>query len=175
MTMKSRPTSRPDRPRASRSVVRGRRGMVAAAQPLAAEAGLRALRDGGSAVDAAIACNAVLAVVEPCSCGLGGDLFALLWDPKAQALSGLDASGRSPAAATIDSVERDPKGLIPLRSPSTWSVPGVVDGWSALHARHGRLSAARLMEDAIHHAREGFPVSEVIASQWAAIDSRAWR
>lgn len=158
---------RPDRPRATRAVVRGTRGMVAAAQPLAVEAGLRALRDGGSAVDAALACNAVLAVVEPCSCGLGGDLFALLWDPQAGALTGLDASGRSPAAATIRGVESNPEGRIPLRSPSSWTVPGAVDGWFALHARHGRLPAARLLEDAIHHAREGFPVSEVIARQWA--------
>jgi gamma-glutamyltranspeptidase/glutathione hydrolase len=141
--------------------------MVAAAQPLAVEAGLRALRDGGSAVDAALACNAVLAVVEPCSCGLGGDLFALLWDPGAEALAGLDASGRSPAAATVATVETGPDGLIPLRSPSSWSVPGAVDGWFALHARYGRLPAARLLEDAVHHAREGFPVTEVIARQWA--------
>jgi len=158
---------RPDRPRASRSVVRGRRGMVAAAQPLAVEAGVRALRDGGSAVDAALACNAVLAVVEPCSCGLGGDLFAQVWDPRAGGLVGLDASGRSPAAANLESVKPDSSGLISLRSPAAWSLPGAVDGWFALHARHGRLPIARLMEDAIHHAREGFAVSEVIASQWA--------
>ena len=158
---------RPDRPRATRSVVHADRGLVATAHPLATEAGLRALRDGGTAVDAALAANAVLAVVEPCSCGLGGDLFALLWDPGEGKLEGLDASGRSPAAATLDSVAAGPDGAIPLRSPQAWSVPGAVDGWFALHARHGRLSAARLLEDAIHHAREGFPLSEVIAAQWA--------
>jgi gamma-glutamyltranspeptidase/glutathione hydrolase len=144
--------------------------MVAAAQPLAVEAGLRALRDGGTAVDAALAANAVLAVVEPCSCGLGGDLFALLWEPREQRLVGLDASGRAPAAASIDRVEVAPDGTIPLGSPHSWTTPGAVDGWFALHARHGRLPADRLLEDAIHHAREGFPVTEVIASQWASAE-----
>ena len=126
---------RPDRPRASRSVVHGRRGMVAAAQPLAAEAGLRALSDGGTAVDAALACNAVLAVVEPCSCGLGGDLFALLWDPGQGRLVGLDASGRSPAAATPDTVQGGDDGLISLRSPQSWSVPGAVEAAQRLKAQ----------------------------------------
>ena len=160
-------TARPDRPRGTRAVVRARGGMVAAAHPLAAEAGVRVLRDGGSAVDAGIAANAVLAVVEPVSCGLGGDLFALLWNPRAGRLEALDASGRAPLAADPARVVPEADGTISLRSPESWTVPGAVDGWCTLHERHGRLPFGRLLEDAIRLAREGFPVSEVIASAWS--------
>ena len=165
--------SRADRPVASRSAVRAMNGMVATAQPLATEAGVRALRRGGTAVDAAIAANAVLAVVEPVSCGLGGDLFAMVWDPATGRLSGLDASGRAPRSLRLEDVRPGPDGTIPLRSPQSWTVPGAVSGWFALHARHGRLEAEALLEDARRLAVEGFPVSEVIASAWASGASHA--
>ncbi|MEM7249098.1 MAG: gamma-glutamyltransferase family protein [Acidobacteriota bacterium] len=158
--------SEPLRPRATRAVVRGRHGMVAAAQPLAVEAGVRILRAGGSAVDAAIATNAVLAVTEPNACGLGGDLFVLLNDPKTNELVGLDASGRAGTRATIDAITPTDDGLIDLRSAQSWTVPGAVDGWFVMHERFGRLPMKDLLADAIAVATEGFPVSEVVAAGW---------
>src|SRR5437867_650483 len=151
---------------ATRSGVRASRGMVCAAQPLAAAAGLDVLRRGGSAVDAAVATNACLAVMEPTACGLGGDLFALLWVPTTRSLLGLNASGRAPAAHTIERVRPGPDGTIPLRSPSAWTVPGCVDGWYALHGRFGRLRMAELLAPAIEYALDGFPLSPVIAQDW---------
>jgi gamma-glutamyltranspeptidase/glutathione hydrolase len=141
--------------------------MVCAAQPLAVQAGVDVLRDGGSAVDAAIAVNACLALMEPTSCGLGGDLFAIVWDPKAGKLAGLNASGRAPLALTIEKVPPEPDGTIPLYSPYAWTVPGCADGWFELHARYGRLPMRRVLEPAIRYAEEGFPLSPVIASDWA--------
>src|SRR5690242_10571493 len=123
---------------ATRSPVLARHGMVCAAQPLAVETGVDVLRRGGTAVDAAIAVNACLALMEPTSCGLGGDLFAMIWDPRGPGLVGLNASGRAPAALAIERVTPDPDGTIPLRSPASWTVPGCVDGWFEAHARHGR-------------------------------------
>ena len=140
--------------------------MACASQPLAALAGVSVLREGGSAVDAAIAVNACLAVMEPTACGLGGDLFALLWDPATQRLHGLDASGRAPLAASIDRITPTADGTIPLHSPQAWTVPGCVEGWAALHERFGRLPLGAVLSDAIHHAEEGFPLSPVIASDW---------
>jgi gamma-glutamyltranspeptidase/glutathione hydrolase len=151
---------------ASRSVVYARHGMVCAAQPLAVQAGLQVLEAGGSAVDAAIAVNACLALMEPVSCGLGGDLFAIVWDPKAGRLVGLNASGRAPLALTIEKVPPDSDGTIPLYSPYAWTVPGCTDGWFELHAKYGRLPMRRVLEPAIRYAEEGFPVSPVIASDW---------
>ena len=107
---------------ATRSVVRARRGMACSSQPLASLAGIDVLRRGGTAVDAAIAVNACLALMEPTACGLGGDLFALLWDPATGRLHGLDASGRSPLALTRDRVTPSSDGTIPLHSPFAWSV-----------------------------------------------------
>ncbi len=152
---------------AARSVVLARRGMACAAQPLASLAGVDILRAGGSAVDAAIAVNACLAVTEPTSCGLGGDLFALLWEADGARVFGLDASGRAPLAASIAEVERSADGTVPLRSPASWTVPGCVEGWAALHDRFGRLPMARVLAPAIDLARDGFPVSPVIAGEWA--------
>jgi len=156
----------PGRGQASRSVVWARGGMVAAAQPLAAQAGIEILRQGGSGVDAAIAVNACLCLMEPTGCGLGGDLFAIVWDPKAKRLAGLNGSGRAPLALTADKVPPLPDGTIPLRSPYSWTVPGCVDGWYALHSRYGRLPMAKILAPAIRYAEEGFPVSPVIASDW---------
>ena len=151
----------------SRSVVYARHGMVCAAQPLAVQAGVEVLQAGGSAVDAAIAVNACLALMEPTSCGPGGDLFAIVWDPKAGRLVGLNASGRAPLALTIEKVPPEPDGTIPLYSPYAWTVPGCVDGWFELHAKYGRLPLSRVLQRAIRYAEEGFPLSPVIASDWA--------
>ncbi|TPW17057.1 MAG: gamma-glutamyltranspeptidase [bacterium] len=151
---------------ATRSPVVARHGMVAAAQPLAVQVGVDILKQGGSAVDAAIATNACLALMEPTSCGLGGDLFAIVWDPATGALAGLNASGRAPMALTSDQVPPEPDGTIPLFSPYAWTVPGCVDGWFALHARYGRLPMSTLLAPAIRYAREGFPLSPVIAGDW---------
>jgi gamma-glutamyltranspeptidase/glutathione hydrolase len=155
------------RGQASRSIVYARHGMVCAAQPLAVQAGVEVLEAGGSAVDAAIAVNACLALMEPTSCGLGGDLFAIVWDPKAEKLVGLNASGRAPLALTIEKVPPDSDGTIPLFSPYAWSVPGCADGWFELHGKYGRLPMRRVLERAIQYAEEGFPLSPVIASDWA--------
>jgi len=140
--------------------------MVAGAHPLAVGIGVDILRAGGSAVDAAIAVNAALGVMEPMMCGLGGDLFAQVWDPRAGALAGLNASGRAPRAAAIDRVRPDATGGIPLDGPASWTVPGTVDGWFALHQRFGRLPMKILLAPAIAAAREGVPVPRVIARDW---------
>jgi gamma-glutamyltranspeptidase/glutathione hydrolase len=154
--------------RAGRSVVLAPHGMVATSQPLATQAGLDVLRRGGSAVDAALAADAMLGLVEPMSCGIGGDLYALVWDAKAGKLYGLNASGRSPYRATRAFFAE--KGLkeIPEVGPLSWSVPGCVDGWAELHKRFGKMSLADVLEPSIRYAEEGFPVTEVIAGYWAA-------
>jgi gamma-glutamyltranspeptidase/glutathione hydrolase len=152
---------------ATRSVVYGRHGMVACAQPLAAQAGLEVLKQGGSAVDAAIAMNACLGLMEPTANGIGGDLFAIVWDPKSKKLHGLNACGRSPLKLEAGRIPPEPDGTIPLHSPYAWSVPGTVDGWAELHARFGKLPLARDLAPAVRFAEEGFPVSPVIAGDWA--------
>ena len=151
---------------ATRSIVYGRHGMVCAAQPLAVQAGIEILKAGGSAVDAAIAVNACLGLMEPTANGMGGDLFAIVWDPKTKTLHGLNASGRSPLALTADKIPAEKDGTIPLYSPYSWSVPGCVDGWAELHAKYGRLPLARDLAPAIRFAEEGFPLSPVIAGDW---------
>lgn len=152
---------------ATRSVVYGPRGMVACAQPLAAQAGLEVLKAGGSAVDAAIAMNACLGLMEPTANGIGGDLFAIVWDPKSGRLHGLNACGRSPLGLRAEQIPPEPDGTIPLYSPYAWSVPGCVDGWAELHAKFGKLPLARDLEPAIGYAERGFPLSPVIAGDWA--------
>jgi gamma-glutamyltranspeptidase/glutathione hydrolase len=153
-------------PFATRSVVYARHGMVAAAHPLAVKIGVGMLEKGGSAVDAAIAVNAALGFLEPISCGIGGDLFALVWDAKSGRLHGLNASGRAPAALTADKVKADREGMIPSRTPWAWTVPGAVDGWFELHRRFGKLPLAEVLAPAIRAAREGEPVPQVIAAGW---------
>ena len=152
---------------ATRSVVYGKHGMVACAQPLAAQAGLEVLRAGGSAVDAAIAMNACLGLMEPTANGIGGDLFAIVWDPKTRKLHGLNACGRSPLNLKLEQIPPDSEGTIPLYTPYAWSVPGCVDGWAELHVKFGKLPLARDLAPAIQFADEGFPVSPVIAGDWA--------
>jgi gamma-glutamyltranspeptidase/glutathione hydrolase len=151
---------------ATRSVVLSRHGMVAAAHPLAAQIGIDVLKAGGSAVDAAIAVNAALGVVEPVSCGIGGDLFALVWAADERRLYGLNASGRAPGRLTAEQVPAEQDGTIPLYSPYAWSVPGAADGWFELHARFGRLPVAAILAPAIRAADEGEPVPRIIAAAW---------
>jgi len=151
-----------------RSVVHSRHGMVATSQPLAVQAGVDMLRRGGNAIDAAIAANAVLGVVEPMSCGVGGDLFAIVWEARSGKLFGLNASGRSPYRATIAEMRARGLGELPAAGPLSWSVPAAVDGWEALRVRFGSRPLAELLEPAIAIAEEGFPVTEVIAGMWQA-------
>ena len=159
-----------DRPSAvrqqSRSVVIARHGVVATSQPLAAQAGLDVLKAGGNAIDAAITTNAMLSVVEPMSCGIGGDLFVLYWDNRTQKLYGLNASGRSPAKLNAGALRAKGLSQIPLTGPLSWSVPGCVDGWHELLARFGTKPLAELLAPAIVAAEDGFPVSEIIAAGW---------
>ena len=150
-------------PHKSRSAVLARHGMAATSQPLATAAAVEILRKGGNAVDAAIAANAVLGVVEPMSCGMGGDLFAIVWDAKSRKLYGLNASGRAPYAANREFFASKQMTQIPTSGPLSWSVPGCVDGWATLRDRFGTMPLAEILQPAIGYAEEGFPVSEVIS------------
>jgi len=150
----------------NRSTVVARHGMVATSQPLATIAGLDVLGAGGTAVDAAVAANAMLSLVEPMSCGPGGDLFAIVWSEKDRKLFGLNASGRSPYDWSLDDARALGMKEIPAHSPLSWSVPGCVSGWGALLERFGKLGLARVLEAPIAYAREGFPVSPIIARSW---------
>jgi gamma-glutamyltranspeptidase/glutathione hydrolase len=152
---------------ATRSVAVAKHGMVATSQPLATAVGVDVLRLGGSAVDAAIAANAMLALVEPTGCGIGGDLFAIVWDAQSRRLAGLNASGRSPRALSLDDLRALGLTTIPVDGPLAVSVPGAVDGWFALHAQLGALPFPELLAPAIAYARAGFPVTEIIAGYWA--------
>jgi gamma-glutamyltranspeptidase/glutathione hydrolase len=141
--------------------------MVAAAHPLAVRIGVEVLEAGGSAVDSAIAVNAALGFLEPVSCGVGGDLFAIVWRARQGRLYGLNASGRAPMQLTAEKIPAEPDGTIPLGTPYAWSVPGAVDGWFTLHERFGRMEMAELLAPAIRAAEEGEPVPRVIAAAWA--------
>jgi gamma-glutamyltranspeptidase/glutathione hydrolase len=153
-------------PRATRSVVLARNGIIATSQPLASAAGLRALQQGGNAIDAAVTAAAVLAVVEPTMNGVGGDLFAIVYDAKTKTVHGLNASGRSAAAATPEEYRRRGFDAVPYRGELSVSVPGVVDGWNALLAKYGTIKLDRALEPAIGYARDGWAISEIIATQW---------
>ncbi len=158
---------------ASRSEVIGKQGMVATSQPLATQVGLDILKAGGGAVDAAIAANAMLGLVEPTGCGIGGDLFAIVWDAEKGELTGLNASGRSPQSLTLQHFRDSGIESIPYLGPLTVSVPGAVDGWYELHGRYGRLPMSELLKPAIEYAENGFPVTEFIADLWAEnVESR---
>jgi len=151
----------------NRSTVACQNGVVCASQPLAAIAGLDTLKAGGNAVDAAVCTNAMLSVVEPMSCGPGGDLFAILWIEKDRKLYGLNASGRSPYGWNLEKAKELGLDSIPAYEPLAWSVPGCVSGWDALLGRFGTRTLERILEPAIRYAREGFPVSPLIASGWS--------
>ncbi len=149
----------------SRSPVYAANGMAATAQPLASQIAINILQAGGSAVDAAIAANAALGLMEPTGNGIGGDLFAIVWDPKSQRLHGLNASGRSPASRSLAQLRDQLQGAdsIPPLGHLPVTVPGAVDGWFSLHERFGRLAIADVLAPAIRYAQDGFPVSPVIA------------
>ena len=153
-------------PFASRSEVIATNGMAATSHPLATQAALDILKIGGTAIDAAIAANAVLGLVEPTGCGIGGDLFALIWDANKQELQGLNASGRSPKLLTLDYLKGQNLTEIPYLGPLPITVPGVVDGWFEMHDRYGRLSMLEIFQPAISYADNGFPVSEVVSWLW---------
>ncbi|MBK6962476.1 MAG: gamma-glutamyltransferase [Bacteroidales bacterium] len=148
---------------ATRSEVIGQHGMVATSHPLATQIGLDILKKGGTAVDAAIAANAALGLMEPTGCGVGGDLFAIVWDAKTGKLYGLNASGRSPASLTLDYFRQQKLEKIPSFGPLPVSVPGCVDGWFELHKRFGKLPVTDLLMPAVEYAEKGFPVTELVA------------
>jgi len=155
---------------ATRSEVIAANGMVATSQPLASQIGLQVLKDGGNAIDAAIAANAALGLMEPTGNGIGGDLFAIVWHAKSQKLYGLNASGRSPKALTLTKLQQElstlkrdtipPYGMLPI------SVPGTVDGWFELHNKFGKMQMQEILQPAIDYANNGFPVSELISYYW---------
>ena len=154
----------------NRSTVTCLHGMACTSQPLASLAGVDVLRAGGNAIDAAVAANAMLSLVEPMNCGPGGDLFAIVWIEKEQKLFGLNASGRAPYAWNLDEARKRGLTEIPPYEPLAWSVPGCVSGWKALLERFGTQPASTLFEPVIRYAREGFPVSPIIASDWGTMD-----
>ena len=151
---------------ATRSEVIARHGMAATSQPLATQIAVDILQAGGSAVDAAIAANAALGLMEPTGNGIGGDLFAIVWDAKTKKLHGYNGSGRSPKSLTLAELAKRGLKDIPPHGPLPVSVPGAVDGWFALHQKFGRLPMKDVLAPTIRYAREGFPVSEVIAYYW---------
>ncbi|MCC7255882.1 MAG: gamma-glutamyltransferase [Dokdonella sp.] len=155
------------KPFATRSEVIATHGMVATSHPLATQVGLDVLKRGGSAVDAAIAANAALGLMEPVSNGVGGDLFAIVWDAKTKKLYGYNGSGRSPKSLTLAWFKEHGYSAIPPLGPLPVSVPGAVDGWFALHGRFGKLPMKDVLAPTIAYAREGFPVTELIAHYWA--------
>jgi len=147
---------------ATRSEVIAEHGMACTSQPLATQVAIDVLQAGGSAIDAAIAANAMLGLVEPTGCGIGGDLFAIVWDVKTQQLYGFNGSGRSPQTLTLDYFLDNGYSKIPSTGPLPVSVPGAVDGWFQLHDRFGKLGMDEVLNPAIRYAENGFPVSELI-------------
>ena len=151
---------------ATRSEVIAPHGMVATSHPLATQIGLEILKQGGSAVDAAIAANAALGLMEPTGNGMGGDLFAIVWDAKSKSLHGLNASGRSPKSLSREWFHENGIEKIPPYGPLTVSVPGAVDGWFELHGRFGKLPMIKLLQPTIDYARNGHPVHETVQYYW---------
>lgn len=149
----------------SRSPVYAEHGMAATAHPLASQVAIDILQRGGNAVDAAIAANAAIGLMEPTGNGIGGDLFAIIWDPETEQLYGLNASGRSPMGRSYEQlIERlDGADSLPALGDIPVSVPGTVDGWFEMHDRFGKLPMRRILAPAIEYAEEGFPVAPVIA------------
>jgi len=148
---------------ATRSEVIARNGMAATSQPLATQAALDILKKGGNAIDAAIAANAVLGVVEPTGAGIGGDLFAIIWSEERAKLYGLNGSGRSPRSLKLEYFKENGYEFIPPYGPLPVSVPGCVDAWFEMHEMLGKIPMRDILQPAISYAREGFPVTEVIA------------
>ncbi|KUJ81708.1 gamma-glutamyltransferase [Microbulbifer flavimaris] len=151
---------------ASRSQALATNGMAATSQPLATQIALDILKQGGSAVDAAIAANAAQGLMEPTGCGIGGDLFAIVWDAKSEKLYGLNASGRSPKSLPFSYFAENGLDRIPSHGPLPVSVPGAVDGWYELHEKFGRLPMSDVLQPAISYAEKGFPVTQLVAYYW---------
>jgi gamma-glutamyltranspeptidase/glutathione hydrolase len=155
---------------ASRSEVIATQAMAATSQPLATQIALDVMKQGGNAIDAAIAANAALGLMEPTGCGIGGDLYAIVWSAKDKKLYGLNASGRSPQGLTLEQLQAEVKKLgrtdIPPLGMLPISVPGAVDGWFSLHDKFGKLPMKKVLAPAIHYAETGFPVTELIAYYW---------
>ena len=158
--------------RSGRSVVMAPHGMVATSHPLAAQVGLDILRKGGNAIDAAIATNAAIGLMEPMSSGVGGDLYAIVFEAKTGKLHGLNASGRSPYLIKREIFAKKKLKEIPLFGPLSWSVPGCVDGWAELNKRFGTMTLADLLAPSIAYAENGFPISEIIGQRWPATEKR---
>ena len=162
---------------ATRSPVIAHHGMAATAHPLATQIAIDILKQGGTAMDAAIAANAALGVMEPISCGIGGDLFAIVWDPKTRKLYGYNASGTAPKGRDLAAMIAKAKAAavksgkpytarVPLYGSLSVSVPGAVDGWFALHGRFGKLAMEDVLAPAISYGRDGLPVTQMIAQNW---------
>ena len=150
-------------PWTTRSEVIAQNGMVCSSHPLCTQVGVDILKKGGTAVDAAIAVNACLGLMEPTGCGIGGDLFAIVWDARTKKLYGLNACGRSPKKLNLEYFKSNGITTIPAYGPLPVSVPGCVDGWYELHVRFGKLRMADLLQPTIDYAQNGFPLTEVIA------------
>ena len=148
---------------ASRSEVIAQNGMVATSHPLASQIGLDILKSGGNAIDAAIAANIALGLMEPTGNGIGGDLFVIIWDAKTKKLYGLNASGPAPKNISIEYFKNKGMDKIPSYGPLPVSVPGVVDGWIKLHERFGKTDFESLFEPTIKYAQNGFPITETVA------------
>jgi gamma-glutamyltranspeptidase/glutathione hydrolase len=157
---------------ATRSAVFGRNGMIATSQPMASAAGLKVLQEGGNAIDAAVTAAAVLAVVEPSMTGIGGDLFAIVYDAKTKTLHALNASGRSAYAATPQEYAKRGQTRMPGTGVLSVTVPGVVEGWSELLSKYGTLSMAKAVAPAVEYAKNGYAVSEIISGQWKASEKK---
>ena len=161
---------------ASRSEVIATQAMAATSQPLATQIALDVMKQGGNAIDAAIAANAALGLMEPTGCGIGGDLYAIVWSAKDKKLYGLNASGRSPKGLTLEQLQAEVKKLgrtdIPPLGMLPISVPGAVDGWFSLHDKFGKLPMKKVLAPAISYAENGFPVTELISYYWNASVSK---
>ena len=155
---------------ATRAPVIAQNGMAATMQPLASQIAIDVLKKGGSAMDAAIAANAALGLMEPVSSGIGGDLFAIVWDPKTKRLHGYNGSGRSPRGRSYADMQRKLAGrdYVPGYGSLSVTVPGTVDAWYAMHGRFGKLPMPELLAPAIAYARDGFPVTQYISALWRA-------
>lgn len=151
----------------TRSEILAQNGMAATSQPLATQVALDILKKGGTAMDAAIAANAVLGLVEPASCGIGGDIFAIVWDANTEQLYGFNGSGRAPQSISINYFQENGMQYVPFLGPLPVSVPGCVDGWFEMHNKFGKLPMADILQPAIDYGNNGFPVSEVIAYEMA--------
>ena len=147
----------------TRSEVIAEHGMVATSHPLATQVGIDILKKGGNAIDAAIAANAAIGLMEPTGNGIGGDLFAILWIEKDKKLYGLNASGRSPKDLTLDYFKTEGITKIPAYGPLPVSVPGCVDGWFEMHDKFGKLAMKKILDPAIRYAEDGFPVTELVS------------